>query len=56
MKKRLQRRLLFKAGDLERRAPEPQPQSLAQFFAQSPLAKAKINLKRKRDFGRKIEL
>jgi hypothetical protein len=32
------------------------PQSLVQFFAESPLAKAKINVKRKREFARKIEL
>jgi hypothetical protein len=34
----------------------PKPQSLVRFFAESPLAKVKINLKRKRDLGRKIEL
>ena len=56
MRKRSQKRVVPKAGDLERRAPELQPQSLAQFFAQSPLAKVKIDLKRKRDLGRKIEL
>jgi antitoxin Phd len=33
-----------------------QPQSLVQFFADSPLAKVKINLKRKRDFGRRVKL
>jgi hypothetical protein len=32
------------------------PKNLVKFFAESPLAKAKINLKRKRDLGRKIEL
>ena len=33
-----------------------QPQSLVQFFAESPLAKVQIDLKRKPDFGRKVEL
>ena len=33
-----------------------QPQSLVQFFAESPLAKVRIDLKRKRDFGRTIKL
>jgi len=33
-----------------------QPQSLVQFFAESPLAQVKWNLKRKVDFGRRIKL
>jgi len=33
-----------------------QPQSLVEFFADSPLAKVKIDLKRKRDFGRRVKL
>jgi antitoxin Phd len=33
-----------------------QPQSLVRFFAESPLAKIKINLKRKREFARKVDL
>jgi len=33
-----------------------QPQSLVEFFAQSPLAKVKVNLRRKPDYGRKIKL
>jgi antitoxin Phd len=33
-----------------------QPRSLAQFFAESPLAKAGLNLDRKLDYGRKVEL
>ena len=33
-----------------------QPQSLVRFFAESPLAKVKIDLKRTRDFGRKVKL
>lgn len=33
-----------------------QPQSLVQFFAESPLAGAGLDLKRKSDFGREIDL
>jgi antitoxin Phd len=33
-----------------------QPRSLSQFFAESPLAKAGLNLDRKPDYGRKFEL
>ncbi len=33
-----------------------QPQSLVQFFAESPLAKVMIDLERKRDYGRAVEL
>jgi antitoxin Phd len=33
-----------------------QPASLVQFFAQSPLADANLNLERERDHGRGIEL
>ena len=33
-----------------------QPVSLARFFAESPLADAKLDLDRKPDFGRKVEL
>ena len=33
-----------------------QPRSLAKFFAQSPLANADLDLERKLDYGRKIEL
>lgn len=33
-----------------------QPRSLVQFFAQSPLAKVKIDLRRKPDYGRKVKL
>ena len=41
------------------RVPKPRaskPKKLVKFFADSPLAKAKIDLRRKRDVGRKIEL
>ena len=33
-----------------------QPKSLSQFFAESPLAKVPIDLNRKPDYGRKVEL
>jgi hypothetical protein len=57
MKKRSPKRSLSKTGKLEPQTHQPnQPQGLVKFFAESPLAKAKINLKRKRDFGRKIDL
>ena len=40
-------RLLARAG---------QPRSLVEFFAQSPLAKAGLNLERSPDYGRAVEL
>jgi antitoxin Phd len=33
-----------------------QPESLVSFFAESPLAGAELNLKRKADYGRKVNL
>ncbi len=33
-----------------------QPRSLVQFFAESPLAKAPIDLERKPDYGRIVDL
>jgi antitoxin Phd len=33
-----------------------QPQSLVQFFAESPLAKVSVDLARKPDYGRTVEL
>jgi prevent-host-death family protein len=33
-----------------------QPQSLVQFFAESPLARSGIKLERARDYGRKVDL
>jgi len=33
-----------------------QPKSLSKFFAESPLAKVSIDLERKPDFGRAVEL
>jgi hypothetical protein len=57
MKKRSPKRTLSKTGKLEPQTHHPsQPQGLVKFFAESPLANAKINFKRKRDLGRKIEL
>jgi hypothetical protein len=48
---------LSKTGKLEPQTHLPsQPQGVVKFFAESPLAKAKINLKRKRNLGRKIDL
>jgi prevent-host-death family protein len=38
------------------RARAEQPRSLVQFFAESPLAKAGIDLERKPDYGREIDL
>jgi PHD/YefM family antitoxin component YafN of YafNO toxin-antitoxin module len=35
---------------------DKQPKRLSQFFAESPLAKVSIDLKRKPDYGRKVEL
>jgi antitoxin Phd len=35
---------------------DKQPKSLSKFFAESPLAKVSLDLKRKPEFGRKVEL
>ena len=35
---------------------ERQPRSLVKFFAESPLAEVRVNLDRKTDFGRKVDL
>jgi antitoxin Phd len=35
---------------------DKQPRRLSQFFAESPLAKVPIDLKRQSDYGRKLEL
>ncbi len=49
--------VVLPAEEFERlRARSRQPQSLVQFFAESPLAKVKIDLERKRDYGRTVEL
>src|SRR5256885_16801425 len=45
------------AEDFERlQARSLQPQSLVAFFGQSPLAKVRIDLRRKRDYGRAVKL
>ena len=49
--------VVLPAEEFERlRARSRQPQSLVQFFAQSPLAKVKLDLERKPDYGRTVEL
>lgn len=49
--------VILPAEDFERLlARSRQPQSLVQFFAQSPLAEAAIDLERKPDYGRTVEL
>jgi len=49
--------VILPAEEFERlSARSRQPQSLVQFLAESPLAKVKIDLKRKRDLGRTIKL
>jgi hypothetical protein len=35
---------------------DKQPKSLSKFFAESPLAKVQIDLERKPDYGRTVEL
>jgi prevent-host-death family protein len=49
--------VVLPAEEYERlQARSTQPHSLVQFFAQSPLAKVKLRLERKPDYGRKIKL
>jgi len=49
--------VMLPAEEFERlKARRKQPQSLVKFFAESPLAKAPIDLERKPDYGRAIEL
>lgn len=49
--------VVLPAEEFERlTARERQPRSLVQFFAQSPLAEAGLDLERKPDYGRKVEL
>jgi antitoxin Phd len=49
--------VVLPAEDFERlRARSLQPQSLVAFFAQSPLAKVRIDLRRRRDYGRAVKL
>ncbi len=49
--------VILPAEDFERlTARAQQPQSLVKFFAESPLAGAKLDLERKPDFGREVKL
>jgi prevent-host-death family protein len=49
--------VVLPAEEFERlRARSRQPQSLVEFFAKSPLVKVKIDLERRSDYGRTIEL
>jgi antitoxin Phd len=49
--------VMLPAEDFERiTGRAKQPRSLAQFFAESPLAKASIDLERTPDYGRKVDL
>ncbi len=49
--------VVLPAEDFERLSGRSrQPKSLVQFFAQSPLAEVAIDLERKPDYGRKVEL
>ncbi len=49
--------VILPAEEFERlSARSKQPQSLVQFFAESPLAKVRIDLERKPDYGRMVEL
>lgn len=49
--------VILPAEEFERlSARSKQPRSLIQFFAESPLAKVKINFARKRDYGRTVVL
>jgi antitoxin Phd len=49
--------VILPAEEFERPlARSKQPQSLVQFFAESPLAQVAIDLERKPDYGRKVRL
>ena len=49
--------VVLPAEEFERlQARSRQPESLVQFFAESPLAKVRIDLERKTDYGRSVEL
>src|SRR5690349_11554094 len=49
--------VVLPAEDFERlQARSRQPQSLVQFFAESPLAKVEIDLDRRPDYGRTVKL
>ena len=49
--------VVLPAEEFERlQARSRQPKSLVEFFAESPLAKVRIDLERKPDYGRRVEL
>jgi|SRR5664280_758662 len=49
--------VILPAEEFERlKARSRQPQSLVEFFARSPLAKAAINFEREPDYGRAVDL
>jgi hypothetical protein len=49
--------VILRAEDFERLAARSrQPQSLVEFFAQSPLARVELHLQRKSDYGRETDL
>jgi antitoxin Phd len=49
--------VVLPAEEFERlQARSCQPQTLVQFFAESPLAKVTVDLERKADYGRTVEL
>ena len=49
--------VVLPAEEFERlQARARQPESLVQFFAESPLAKVRIDLERRPDYGRRFEL
>src|SRR5690242_11080925 len=49
--------VVLPAEEFERlQARSRQPESLVKFFAESPLAKVRIDLERRQDFGRRVEL
>ena len=55
MKSKHRKTATKKTSGVPPKKPSPQP-GLMEFFANSPLAKFGIALKRKRDYGRKIQL
>ena len=49
--------VILPAEDFERLAARSrQPKRLSEFFARSPLAEAKLDLKREEDYGREVDL
>jgi antitoxin Phd len=48
--------VILPAEEFERITERRHPPSLVKFFAESPLARAGLDLERKKDFGRKVDL